>query len=122
MKDNQPIFGSVLVTLRGIVSRNALAKALAVSVPYLRDVEMGRRGPLSPPMIARCGDVLRLKPDEVEALYTAAARDRVARGGGVKLVVNEHNADVAEEIGRLWPRLSAEQCARLCEMLKQLVC
>lgn len=111
-------FGPLLARLRGVVSRSSLAKAIGCSGPFLVDIERGRRSPLRPDMIARCCEVLRLSPDEAEALRAAAARER-ASNGMIRLAVTDASAEAAAELVRVWSQITTpEQFGRLRDTLR----
>ncbi len=97
------------------VSMGKLARHLTVSVPYLSDVERGRRTPLTPERITKAAEVLGANPNE---LLAAAAESR----GAFELdatKVSDRARRVGATLMRGWPDLDEEQLERIEQIVTE---
>lgn len=84
-----------------------LARTLGVSVPYISDVEHGRRAPLSRERIEQVAAFLEIDPTD---LLLAAARHR----GSVELEANsDHRRNTAAALARGWAQFDGNDLDEL---------
>lgn len=94
------------------LTQGRVARELGVSVPFVSDVEGGRRAPFSDSKLLVLAPLLRL--DHVTVLAMAAL-DR----GHVKVPIldTEGNARVAVGLAREWPHLASDDLARIASIV-----
>jgi transcriptional regulator with XRE-family HTH domain len=115
-------FGKMLRDLREEADYRLtrLAIDLEVSVTYLSDVERGSRPPLDPPRINRAGELMKLSPQNLEALHAAASSIR----GSVALAVDLPQAvrtRTAVRLAAAWPKLRLGDLERLDVFVQAMV-
>jgi transcriptional regulator with XRE-family HTH domain len=128
MSKAQLAFGSVLRRLRldAGVTLGDLARLLIVSIPYLSDVETGRRPPLSNERIESAGRFIAKKAaektgeanpaDTITKLYRAAA----TTSGVFELKAGGTRArQVGAQLARLWSNLSDEGLGEIERVLRR---
>lgn len=111
-------FGKTLRAMRERAgcSVTGLARHLGVSVPYLSDVEHGRRAPLRDELLRQACALLGGDIDDLGLLVWAAAQDR----GHVELPFYQNAIclRVLAQLQTAWPTLSVDHLLQLDEMTK----
>lgn len=111
-------FGDLLRTLRSQagMSMGELARQLAVSVPYISDVERGNRPPLTAARIEQVADLFRIDSTD---LHAAAAASR----GSFELPLPQNASRLAKQVGaslmRGWSHLSDADLELIANVLKK---
>jgi len=111
-------FGELLRTLRSQagMSMGDLARQLAVSVPYVSDVERGNRPPLTNARIEQVASLLHIDSTD---LHAAAAASR----GSFELPLPQNASRLARQVGaslmRGWSDLSDEDLGMIENILKK---
>ena len=117
-RDAMLTFGDQLRVLRSSagMSMGELARKLAVSVPYISDVERGNRPPLTSPRIEQVATLFGV---DSTALHAAAAASR----GSFELPLPESASHLQRQVGaslmRGWSQLSDEDLAKIASVLKK---
>lgn len=111
-------FGQMLRKLRegAKVSLGQLARTLGVTTPYLSDVELGRRGPLTKERIDQAAGVLKLDNGMRRELEQAAAESR----GYFELDATSSSAvklQLGAALARKWPALDEGRARKMLEAL-----
>jgi len=94
------------------VTLGALAAELGVSVPFLSDVELGRRAALSNERILAAAKALGIVPTDLLAAAAAARGSFELRDLGDRL-----RQEVAARLASIWAELSEEQLLELKVLL-----
>lgn len=107
-------FGKALRTARKTAGyqQQELAAHLQISIPYLCDIEYGRRAPLETAMIAKAARFLRV---DVQDLLIAASQSR--GHFELKTELSVHHDAVGRALMRAWKSLSAQQLTALAKLL-----
>lgn len=106
-------FGTQLreARIRAGLTLGDVAGAIGVSVPFLSDVELGRRGPLSPERITIAAQELGIDPTQ---LLAAAG---LVRGFELRDRGDPLGREVAARLAAVWSELSEKQLLELRELL-----
>ena len=123
MSKAQLAFGNTLrrMRLKADVTLGQVARLLAVNVPYLSDVETGRRPPLSGERIEKTGRFIAQKlnadpVDYITNLYKAAA----ATSGVFELKASSiRSKDVGAQLAHMWPKLTDKDLGEIERVLRR---
>jgi len=116
MVDRHRIFGDYLRKAREKkgVTLSALARLLGCSVPYLSDVETGRRNPLTEKKLVQTAEFLGLQP---ESLKIKAAMSL----GQFNLPAGSPKADrLAVKLAKAWPDLEEEDLQAIEKIIEKV--
>lgn len=115
MVDRHRIFGDFLRKAREKkgVTLSALARFLGCSVPYLSDVETGRRNPLTEKKLVQTAEFLGLQP---ESLKIKAAMSL----GQFNLPAGTAKADrLAVKLAKAWPDLEDDDLQAIEKIIEK---
>lgn len=115
---NRP-FGNYLREHRRLAEKNLLdmARYLGCSVPYLSQIETGRRGPPNKETIRKMATFLGIAPEE---LLQEAERDREFVELGL-LNISPKKAEVAYMLSRSWPSISDKEAEDIENILNEFL-
>lgn len=91
----------------------ALAGILGISVPYLSDIELGRRNPFDAARMKILGEALGIDLAELEKAAAVSRGVFELEAGPTPLHV-----DVAAELAEVWPRLTSGDLTAIREELR----